>query len=95
MSKYVMVICKNCGEIQLYTEEYYNLHYKKSNFECVCGNGRLNIGMKEILKALKNDFENEGLNEFKERKNFQVYKGIIKKIFDKGFEILKVEDKER
>ena len=93
MSKYVMIICKNCGKIQLYTEEYYKLHYKKPHFSCVCGNGRLIISMKEVLTVLKNDFENMGLHEFKERQLFDVYEKIIKKNIDKGFEILKVEDK--
>lgn len=92
MSKYVMIICKNCGEIQLLTEEYYNKH-KKSRCQCVCGNGWLNVGMREILKSLKCDFEIRGLYEFQESQLFDTYKNTIKKTFDKGFEILKVEDR--
>lgn len=98
-NKYVMIICRNCGDIQCYTEEYYNLKMKGNKHRkhsCTnCGNGKLNVGMKEIINGLKEDFKNKGLTQFKEEHEFQVFEGLIKKTIDKGFEIVKVEsDKE-
>ena len=93
--KYVLVICRNCGNIQCYTEEYYNLrikgnkHHKHSCQKC--HNGQLNVGMKEIISNMKDVFKASGFTDFKNRNEFELYASLIRKTVDKGFEIVKVE----
>lgn len=93
-NNYVLIICRNCGDIQCYTEEYYNLRIKgnrQHKHSCQkCHNGQLHVGMKERINALKTDFKNKGLTQFKLENEFQVFSNLIGKCVDKGFEIVKV-----
>ena len=94
-NKYVLIICRNCGNITGFTEEYYNNKIKgnrKHKNTCTkCGNGRVIDSMKEITDNLKEIFSVEGLTKFKADDKFHYYEERIRKSVDKGFEILKVE----
>ena len=89
MKQYVLVICRNCGNVDGYPKEKFN---KKFHCECGCGNGNLRIGRKELIKGLKNDFEILGLEEFKQEKLFEYYKDKFKKTVDKGFDLVTVRE---
>lgn len=93
-NKYVLVICRNCGDIQCYTEEYYNLKFKGNRHHkhtCLCGNGRCLDSMKNITDNIKEIFKVDGLTKFKADGEFKYYEQRIRKTVDKGFEIVKVE----
>ena len=94
MNKYVMIICRNCGNIQCFTEEHYNKHMKNNKHyknACICGNGRCVNNMKSITDNIKEIFKVNGLTKFKANDEFQYYASRVRKTIDKGFEIVKVE----
>lgn len=90
MKNYVLIICRNCNNIQCYGEEYYNKNLKKLHCDC-CGNGNTSFDRKDILKALKNDFTLCGLDKFLMKDYFSDYRQKLNKNQSKGFDIVKVD----
>lgn len=89
MSEYVAVICKNCGNCEVYTKENY---LKKLYLYCnSCGNGRTQDSVIDFIKAMKRDFEYIGLDRFLKEGLFDYYGEKIGKSVDKGFEVIKLK----
>lgn len=88
MQEYVAIICKNCGNCEVYTLE----NFKKINHtHCACGNGRLQHSSVDYANAMKRDFEYIGLERFLKEGLFDYYGEKIGKSADKGFEVIKLK----
>ena len=89
MSEYVAVICKNCGNTQLYTADNYK---KMTSLRCDrCSNGRNSDSITGYIRAMRRDAEYIGLDNFLKEGLLDYYGDMIGKSANKGFEVVKLK----